>query len=89
MPLEPGTRLASCEILSLIGAGGQGEVYEAKDLSLGRRVAIKVLPAEMASNADRLKRFEREARAASALNHPNIVTIHEFGERGWRVICYN
>ncbi len=80
MPLEPGTRLASYEILALIGAGGQGEVYEAKDLSLGRRVAIKVLPAEMASNADRLKRFEREARAASALNHPNIVTIHEFGE---------
>ena len=82
MPLEPGTRLASYEILALIGAGGQGEVYEAKDRSLGRRVAIKVLPAGMASDADRLRRFEREARAASALNHPNIVTIHEFGKQG-------
>lgn len=82
MLLEPGTRLASYEILALIGAGGQGEVYEAKDRSLGRRVAIKVLPAEMASDADRLRRFEREARAASALNHPNIVTIHEFGKQG-------
>ncbi len=70
MVLETGSRLGNYEILAPIGAGGQGEVYEAKDLSLGRSLAIKVLPSEMVSYADRLRRFEREARAASALNHP-------------------
>ncbi len=81
MTLEAGNRLGNYEILAPIGAGGQGEVYEAKDLALGRRLAIKVLPTEMASDPDRLRRFEREARAASALNHPNIVTIYEIGEQ--------
>jgi serine/threonine protein kinase len=80
MALEFGSRLGPFEILSLIGSGGMGEVYTAKDLKLGRMVVIKVLPEEMASDAQRLRRFEQEARAASALNHPNIVTIHEIGE---------
>ena len=80
MSLEPGTRLGSYEILSAIGAGGMGEVYRAKHVKLGRDVAIKVLPSELASDPERLKRFEREARSASALNHPNIVTIYDIAE---------
>ena len=75
MSLSPKTRLGTYEIISLLGIGGMGEVYRAKDLRLGRDVAIKVLMDEMASNADRLARFEREARAVAGLNHPNIVTI--------------
>src|SRR5215813_9673984 len=66
-------------ILSHIGAGGMGEVYLAEDVNLGRRVALKILPAQFNSDEDRLRRFEQEARAASALNHPNIITIHEVG----------
>jgi Tol biopolymer transport system component len=78
--VPPGTRLGSYEITSLLGSGGMGEVYRAKDLKLGRDVAIKVLPKQLAADPERLKRFEREARAASALDHPNIVTIHDIAE---------
>jgi eukaryotic-like serine/threonine-protein kinase len=79
MPLTPGTRLGSCEILAPIGAGGMGEVYRARDTALGREVAVKVLPPEFASDADRLRRFTQEAQAAAALNHPNILAIHHVG----------
>jgi hypothetical protein len=84
MTLAPGTRLGSYEILAPLGAGGMGEVYSARDARLGREVAIKVLPAEVAGDAERLARFEREAKAVSALNHPHIVTLYELGasERG-------
>ncbi len=80
MTLVAGTKLGPYEILAPIGAGGMGEVYRAKDPRLGREVAIKVLPAAFSQDADRLQRFEQEARSASALNHPNIVTIHEIGK---------
>jgi Tol biopolymer transport system component len=79
MTLAAGTRLGPYEILSPLGAGGMGEVYRARDTRLGREVAVKVLPASFSSDADRLRRFEQEARAASALNHPNIVTLHDIG----------
>src|SRR5262249_5750712 len=75
-----GKSLGRYRILSLLGRGGMGEVYRAKDTTLGRDVAIKVLPSGFSIDRDRLRRFEREARAASALNHPNIITIHEFGQ---------
>ncbi len=74
-----GTRLGPYEILAPLGAGGMGEVYRAKDERLGREVAIKVLSAELSEDASRVRRFEKEARSASALNHPNIVTVYEFG----------
>jgi serine/threonine protein kinase len=77
MPMPPGSRLGPYEILSLLGAGGMGEVYRASDPRLGRDVAIKVLPAERMADESRRRRFVKEARAASALNHPNIVTVHE------------
>ncbi len=79
MPLPAGTRLGPYEIVAPLGAGGMGEVYRARDSRLGREVAVKVLPADVASHPERLKRFEKEARAASALNHPNLVTIHDIG----------
>ncbi len=80
MTLAAGTRLGPYEVLSALGAGGMGEVYRARDTRLGREVAIKVLPDSFSTSADRLRRFEKEARAASALNHPNIVVIYDFGE---------
>jgi serine/threonine protein kinase len=79
MSLAAGTRLGSYEIIGPLGAGGMGEVYLAKDSRLGREVAIKVLPADVATDRDRLTRFEREARTVSALNHPHIVTLYEVG----------
>jgi serine/threonine protein kinase len=79
MPLSAGTRLGPYEILAPLGAGGMGEVYCARDPRLGRNVAIKVLPAAFSADPDRLRRFEQEARAAAALNHPNILTVHEVG----------
>ncbi len=80
MALIAGTRLGSYEVVSPLGAGGMGEVYRARHLKLGRDAAIKVLPSDLASDAERRRRFEREARAASALNHPNIVTVHDIDE---------
>jgi Tol biopolymer transport system component len=79
MTVSAGTRLGPYEILSPLGAGGMGEVYRARDTRLERDVAIKVLPAALASEGSRLSRFEKEARAASALNHPNIVTVYDVG----------
>src|ERR1700716_201207 len=76
MALFAGVKLGSYEIVSLLGSGGMGEVYRARDPRLGRDVAIKVLPPAFAADADRLRRLEREARAAAALNHPNIVTVY-------------
>src|SRR5262249_1310771 len=78
-PLAPGTRLGPYQIVDRLGAGGMGAVYRARDTRLGREVAVKVLPAELAADASRLRRFGKEAAAASALNHPNIVTIHDVG----------
>src|SRR5262245_42551955 len=77
MALAPGTRLGVYEILTLIGRGGTGEVYRARDTSPGRDVAIKVLPPEWLSDPSRRARFEREARVLASLNHPNIADIHE------------
>jgi eukaryotic-like serine/threonine-protein kinase len=79
MPLFSGTKIGPYEILSPLGAGGMGEVYRARDARLGRDVAIKVLPAALARDGERLRRFETEARAVAALNHPNILSIHDIG----------
>ena len=81
-PLEVGQQLGHYQILALLGAGGMGEVYLAKDARLQRKVALKVLPRIIAGEVDRLRRFQQEAFAASALNHPNILTIFEFGTEG-------
>src|SRR2546427_8939094 len=77
--ISPGTRLGPYEIQSLLGAGGMGEVYRARDSRLQRDVAVKVLPRALAEDQDRLKRFEREARAAGQVNHPNIMAVHDIG----------
>ena len=77
--LTPGARIGAYEILHLLGAGGMGEVYKARDIRLGRTVAIKVLPPATASNPHALQRLEREARAVSTLNHPHICTLHDMG----------
>jgi eukaryotic-like serine/threonine-protein kinase len=82
MPVEAGTRFAQYEIRSLLGRGGMGEVYLAQDTRLNRLVALKLLPVDLTSDADRLRRFEQEACAASSLNHPNIITIHEIEQTG-------
>src|SRR6476661_3680058 len=76
MALSPGARVGSFEIVSAIGAGGMGEVYRATDSNLKRSVAIKVLPASVAGDADRLARFQREAEVLAVLNHPNIAAIY-------------
>ena len=78
--MQPGTRLGHYEILAPLGAGGMGQVYRARDTTLDRDVAIKVLPEDLSSDPDRLSRFEREAKLLAALNHPNIATIHGFDE---------
>src|SRR6516164_1379182 len=77
MALDPGTKLGPYEIQSLLGEGGMGEVYRARDTRLGRDVALKILPASLTQNPDRLHRFEQEARAVAALNHPNILALFD------------
>ena len=79
MTLSAGTKLGPYEIEAPLGAGGMGEVYRARDSRLGRAVAVKVLPESLAQDPDRRRRFEKEARAASSLNHPAIITIHDVG----------
>jgi serine/threonine protein kinase len=79
MSLVAGARLGPYEIVSPLGAGGMGEVYRAKDPRLGREVAVKVLPASFSNDADRLRRFEQEAKAAGLLNHPNITAVYDIG----------
>src|ERR1019366_5501337 len=80
MPLNTGSRLGPYEILSPLGAGGMGEVYRAHDARLDRTVAIKILPTSFAADHERLQRFAQEARAAAALNHPNILSIFDIGD---------
>jgi len=85
MPLSAGTKLGPHEILTLIGAGGMGEVYKARDTTLDREVAIKVLPAALAQDPERLARLEREAKVLASLNHPNIAQIYRADLRHRRI----
>src|SRR5829696_2618828 len=80
MSLTPGTRIGPYEVISMVGAGGMGEVYGARDTKLDRAVAIKIIPESFANDPERLARFEREARTLASLNHPNIAQIHGFEE---------
>jgi serine/threonine protein kinase len=80
MGLDNGSRIGPYEVLSRLGAGGMGEVYRARDTRLGREVAVKILTQDAAADDDRLRRFISEAKTVSALNHPNILTLHEIGE---------
>ena len=82
MPIAPNTHFDHYEIIAPLGAGGMGEVYLAEDARLRRKIALKILPESIAQDTDRLRRFEQEAFAASALNHPNILTIYEFSKAG-------
>src|SRR5262247_144534 len=82
MSLDVGTRLGSLEITVLLGKGGMGEVYRARDTKLKREVAIKILPEEFARDADRLSRFQREAETLASLNHPNVAAIYDIQEFG-------
>src|SRR5499426_3132220 len=82
MKLPPGTRLGPYEIIAPLGAGGMGEVYRARDTRLARDVAVKVLPDHLSREPEVRARFEREARAVSALNHPHICTLHDVGRQG-------
>jgi len=87
MPLASGTRLGPYEIIAPLGYGGMGEVYRARDSRLGRDVAIKILPAELSADPDRLQRFEQEARLLGALNHPNLLAIYDVGnEQGLKYL---
>ena len=79
--MTPGARLGQYEIVAPLGAGGMGEVYRARHLSLDREVAVKLLPPRLASDEAARARFEREARAVAALSHPNILAIHDFGQQ--------
>src|ERR1700734_3795023 len=79
MTLSPGSKVGPYEIVAPLGAGGMGEVYRARDARLGREVALKVLPESFSRDAERLRRFEQEARAVAALNHPNILAVHDIG----------
>jgi serine/threonine protein kinase len=80
MPLADGAQLASYQTLTLLGVGGMGEVYLARDQKLGREVAVKILRGELAQEAERLSRFEREARLLASLNHPHIATLYGMEE---------
>src|SRR5437660_12234913 len=87
MAFSSGTKLGRYEIRSKIGEGGMGEVYLARDTQLGRDVAVKVLPPTYSADEQRLSRFEQEASAASALNHPNILIVHDIGLHGGSTYC--
>src|ERR1041385_1433446 len=78
MTIAPGTRLGTYEVLALVGEGGMGQVYRARDTKLNRQVALKVLPADIAADPDRVARFRREAQVLASLNHPNIAAIYGF-----------